>query len=241
MISPAGPVAIIPARNEAPRIEAVLTGLRAVLPDLTVLVIDDASSDGTGGVARKAGAWVARHPIHLGYGAALLTGYQFALRRRAAACVQLDADGQHDPASASTLLGALAAGGADVVLGSRFMLRPRTDTVVRRVGHAALQGLSRILGGPSCTDPTTGYRALSRRALEFLVALPLPEDYPDVDVLIAMHRAGLRLREIPISVASRAGGFSMHDGLRPLYYAYKVGLASAIEASRPRRKAGTRA
>ena len=241
MTVPGSSIAIVPARNEAPRIAAVLTGLQALAPDLAVLVIDDASSDGTGDIARQAGALVARHPIHLGYGAALLTGYQFAVRQQAQACVQLDADGQHDPAAAGALLGALAPGDADVVLGSRFMHHARTDTVVRRVGHAALQGLSRILGGPSCTDPTTGYRALSRRALEFLIALPLPADYPDMDVLIAMHRAGLRLREFPISVASRAGGSSMHDGLRPLYYAYKVGLASAIEASRPRRKAGTRA
>src|SRR5438132_1517594 len=229
-------IVIIPARNEAARLRPVVLGVRQVLPRAHVVVIDDDSTDGTAEVALASGAAVARHPFHLGYGAALLTGYELARRGGYARCLQLDADGQHAPSYADDLLRPLRRDAADVVLGSRFIAGPVHMPVARRFGSGMMRRLARVLSGLRITDPTSGYRAVNRTAIEFLTSLPLPDDYPDVDVLIAMHRAGLRIVEVPVPSADRVGGVSMHGGLRSLYYAYKVGLSAVIAARRPPRE-----
>ena len=87
---------VIPAFNEAPVIGGVVAGVRALFP--RVLVVDDASDDDTAAIARAAGAYTATHPINLGQGAALQTGFEAALARGARYVVTFDADGQHDPA-----------------------------------------------------------------------------------------------------------------------------------------------
>lgn len=229
---------MLPARNEGPRIGAVLMILRAMLADLDIVVVDDASSDDTAAAARRSGAHVVRHPVHLGYGAALKTGYTYALRHGHNACVQLDADGQHDATQVASLLGPVLAGEADIVIGSRFLTGDRVPMAPpRRVGSAVLRAVARLFGVRS-TDPTSGFRALSARAMRFLVALPIPDDYPDVDVLIAIRRAGLVVREVPVPSIARVDGASMHSGVRPLYYSYKVAISALFAAWRTPPHAG---
>lgn len=225
-------LAIIPALNEAPRIGAVIAGLRLALPAAHIVVIDDGSSDGTGDVARRAGAGVVVHPFSMGYGAALETGYRYALARGYARCLQLDADGQHSPTLAVALMAPLREGRADVVVGSRFLAGPVSMAPGRRAGRALLRALARVLRAVELTDPTSGYRAFDRRALAAVLALPIPDDYPELDVLITFRRADIRVLEIPVPTLSRAGGRSMHAGGRPLFYAYKVALSALIRASR---------
>src|SRR3990172_1588980 len=115
---PLRPLIVMPAFNEAKAIRRVLEQVRRQVSG-DVLVVDDGSSDETAEEARLGGARVAVHPVNLGYGAALQTGYRYALRHGYDAVVQLDADGQHDPASIPRLLAELA--DADVVVGSRFL------------------------------------------------------------------------------------------------------------------------
>jgi glycosyltransferase involved in cell wall biosynthesis len=220
----------------------VLDALRVALPAAALLVVDDSSTDTTAAVAIEHGARVAPHPIHLGYGAALLTGYTAAIRAGFTRCVQLDADGQHDPAFAPALLEPLRRGVADVVLGSRFLGGPVRLPLVRRTGTASLRALARAMAGLRITDPTSGYRALTASAMSYLIEWPLPDDYPDLDVLIAMHRAGIRVTEVPVPSIARRGGTSMHGGIRAVYYAYKVGLSSVIATRRhPREGRSVRA
>jgi glycosyltransferase involved in cell wall biosynthesis len=220
----------------------VLAALHVALPAATVLVIDDASTDATAAAAIANGAHVVRHPIHLGYGAALLTGYSAAVRAGFARAVQLDADGQHDPAFAPALLDPLRRGVADVVLGSRFLGAPMHVPPTRRAGSTALRILARALAGLRSTDPTSGYRALTASAMRYLIEWPMPDDYPDLDVLIAMHRAGIRVTEVPVPSIARTGGTSMHGGVRTVYYAYKVALSSIIATRRhPREGRSVRA
>jgi glycosyltransferase involved in cell wall biosynthesis len=233
-------LAIIPALNEAPRIGAVIQGLRATC-DIDVLVVDDGSTDETALVARDHGAAVARHPFRLGYGAALQTGYMRAVRDGYRACVQLDADGQHDPAFAQALLDELQRSGADVVIGSRFATRAQgTKRGLRLAGSLASRGLGYLLARIDTTDPTSGFRALGQRALALLSEEGFPDDYPDIDVLIELRCAGLTITEIPVADRPRLSGVSMHRGWRPLYYTYKVSLAAAIEAVRGTRRAPDR-
>jgi glycosyltransferase involved in cell wall biosynthesis len=114
-------VLLIPAFDEADRLPEVLRRVAESALDLEVVVVDDGSRDRTAAVARQAGVRLLRHPFNLGYGAALQTGYKYALRAGADLLVQMDADGQHDPADVPALLEPVAAGVLDLALGSRFL------------------------------------------------------------------------------------------------------------------------
>lgn len=216
-------VVLIPACNEAERIGGVIDGVRAAIPGARIAVIDDGSRDGTGAIARSRGTVVLRHPFNLGYGAALQTGYLWASRHRCVRLIQLDADGQHDPASIPDLLAALDAG-ADLAIGSRYRepgCAPRTS-LLRRVGSAILARLVTRWTGTRVTDPTSGFQAMNGAVLRKLVLDDFPEDYPDADVLIALWRHGLRIAEVPVRMHPRTGGVSMHRGSRAAFYAYMM-------------------
>lgn len=218
---------VIPALDEARRIRAVVRAVRGQLA-ADVLVVDDGSTDGTAAEARAAGAVTATHATNLGYGAALQTGYRYALRHGYDAVVQLDADGQHDPASIAALVAALQA--ADVVVGSRFLhggsYRP---PLLRRAGMRLFGTLASGLAGQRLTDPTSGFQAISRRALQFYAHERYPADYPDADVLAMVARAGLRLVEVPVRMLASPDGKSMHAGaVRQLYYVFRMSLALGL-------------
>lgn len=226
---------VIPALDESATIATVVSQVRALTTPVDVLVVDDGSTDGTGTAARQAGAIVVCHPFRLGYGAALQTGYLYALRAGYEHCVQMDADGQHDESLLPALLEALKSHGANVAIASRVLAGLPAATRLRGLGTRLLRALGRSLAAVEVTDPTSGFRALDRRALGVL-ASEFPDDYPDLDVLILMRYARLRVTEIAGAARPRAGGRSMHDGLRPLYYLYKVSFAAVLAAWRGRRR-----
>jgi glycosyltransferase involved in cell wall biosynthesis len=218
---------VIPAFNEAIRIRGVVLAVRDQVA-AEVLVVDDGSRDATATEARAGGALVASHAVNLGYGSALQTGYRYALRHAYDAVLQLDADGQHDPASIPTLLEALAS--HDVVVGSRF-LHPGSylPPLSRRLGMILFGAIASHLAGQRLTDPTSGFQAISRRALEFYADDRWPHDYPDADVLAMVARSGMKLAEVPVRMLGAAQGKSMHGGvLRPLYYIFRMTLALAL-------------
>ncbi len=220
---------VIPAFNEARAIGKVLAGIRGTDPRLAVLIVDDGSSDDTAGVARGAGARVVRLPFNLGYGCALQTGYKYALREGYDRVVQLDGDGQHEPADIPRLLAVLESGEADVAIGSRFLGDTLyTAGVARRTGMRVFQLLAFLLTGFRFTDVTSGFQALDRHVVEFFAAERYPVDYPDADVLVMLARAGFRVTEVPVRMYPKAGGASMHAGLRPVYYVFKMLLSMLL-------------
>jgi hypothetical protein len=229
-------LAVIPAFNEAARVGAVVHGVRAALPDADVLVVDDGSRDTTAEQARAAGARVVRHPFNLGYGAGLQTGYKWALRRGHRFVVQLDADGQHDPATIPRVLAPVQRGDADVVIGSRFVAPSGYEMgVTRSFGRRASQGLLRAFGGPRVADPTSGFQALARPVVRFYCSDIFPADFPDIDMILLLHRQGFRVAEVPVEMAPNPPGHaSMHGGWRPLYYGYKMLLAMLRSHGVPR-------
>lgn len=223
---------IIPALNEAGRIGHVLRGLADQGVAADVLVIDDGSEDKTTNEAERFGAQVIRHPFNLGYGVALQTGYIYAFKHDYGKVVQMDADGQHDPASVPTLLDNLD-GEIDLVLGSRFLDGdPPPVTLPRRLGSKLFAWIVTRWIGTRITDPTSGFQALSRRVLHELVQDHFPEDFPDADVLITLYRAGLKLKEVPVRMHERRGGVSMHRGSMAAYYTYKMFLTLVLLAVR---------
>jgi glycosyltransferase involved in cell wall biosynthesis len=220
---------LIPAFNEAARIASVLAGVRAAVPDLPVLVVDDGSGDDTAARARGAGARVVRLPFNLGAGVAAQTGYKLAVREGFECVVQLDGDGQHEPADIPALLSIIERHEADVAIGSRFLggtaYRPGA---LRRFGMGLFGWLAWLMTGVRFSDVTSGFRAFSGDVVRFAATEWYPTDYADADVLITLRRAGFRLREVPVRMYPRAGGRSMHAGLRPVYYVFKMLLSVAL-------------
>lgn len=218
---------VMPAMNEKGRIGAVIKGVRAVLPEADVLVIDDGSTDGTAGEALAAGATVLPHAVNMGYGASLETAYIYAVTRGRTLVVQMDSDGQHPAEALPVLLAPVRDGSADIVLGSRYAAGNggAGTPLVRRMGHIFFAGILGMLTGRRFTDPTTGFQALGPRALRFFASGVFPCDYPDADVLLMAHLTGLRIGEVPVKMLERKGGTSMHSGWKPLYYGIKMLLS----------------
>ncbi len=223
------PLVLIPAFNEAVAIRKVLDGIRAVDPGLPVIVVDDGSTDTTAAIARNAGARVLSLPFNIGYGAALQTGYKYALREGYDCVVQLDGDGQHEPADIPALLRVIERGEADLAIGSRFIgpssYRP---TLVRRLGMRLFSFLAFVLTGVRFSDVTSGFQALNRDLLRFFTTERYPADYPDADVLIMLKRAGVRVEEVPVRMYENGTARSMHSGLRPIYYTFKMLLSICL-------------
>jgi len=198
-----------------------------------VVVVDDGSSDGTGVAAAAAGATVVRLPFNLGIGAAVQTGFRWALERDYDLAVRLDGDGQHDPAELPKLLAPIERGEADVVTGSRF--REEEDgyrpPLGRRVGITWFARLVSLLSGQRVTDTTSGFQALNRPGIE-LFARDYPSDYPEVEATVLLLKHRLRLAEVHVRMREREHGSSSITFVRSVYYAVKVTLALFIAMGR---------
>ena len=219
---------LIPAFNEAHGIGEVIAAIRRTVPH-DVVVVNDGSSDETAFAAATAGAQVISHPFNMGYGVAIQTGYKYALANDYDALVQIDADGQHDPACIPDLLAPVLSGETDFCLGSRFLAdatyRPER---IRGLGMKLFRCLVSLKTGCRITDSTSGYQAFNRDVIEFFTHDAFPNDYPDADVLITLHLAGFRVLEVSVRMYANAAGTSMHSGLSPLYYILKMLLSISV-------------
>ena len=229
-------LAILPGYNEAETVARVIHSIREHEPMFDILVVDDGSTDGTGDVARDAGAIVLRHPFNLGIGGAVQTGFVFALERGYEYAVQVDADGQHCPEEIEKLIGAMRDDASlDMVCGSRFMTRDNSypATISRRTGiHIFAFILSRLVG-QRVSDPTSGFRLYNRRGIA-LFARDYPHDYPEVEAVLMVHFHRLRMAEVPVRMLQRGGGKSSIRSGKSLYYMIKVLLAIFIGLARAR-------
>ncbi len=226
--SPAGPrrLAVVPAFNEESSVGAVIDEIRAADPAFEILVVDDGSSDGTAAVARAHGAHVVSLPFNLGIGGAVQTGYRFARQHGFDLAVQIDGDGQHDPADLRALIAPILAGDADLTVGSRFADGSGTYRApfARRIGITLFaRAISRITG-QTVTDTTSGFRAANARAIA-LFADDYPHDYPEVETTVMVVKERLRLVEVPVAMRERAGGSSSITAPQAVYYMAKVSVA----------------
>lgn len=237
--SPPRCLAIVPALNEEKQIGLVIEDIKRNAPGFDVLVIDDGSTDRTAAVARAHGAAVVRHPFNMGYGVALQTAYKYAVRRGYDVLVQLDGDGQHDPAYIPKLAEQVTQGQTDVCVGTRFKEGlGYIPPFFRRVGMVIFGYIASRATGRRVTDPTSGYQALTRRAFSFFQSDLFPFDYPDADVLILLHRAGFRCNELPVKMKPSPTGKSMHGGiLKPLFYVFKMFLSIGVTLLREKPRA----
>jgi glycosyltransferase involved in cell wall biosynthesis len=222
---------LLPAYNEEGAIGHVIEGVRQVLPKAAIIVIDDCSTDNTVKVARKAGATVVCIPCNLGIGGAVQTGFKFAREHNYDVVVRLDGDGQHDPDEIPALYAALMSGRADAVFGSRFIGKDSDMSIPigRRLGIKTFAFLVTLLTRQRATDTTSGFMCLNRYAVGVLADF-LPQDYPEVEGRIILHKAGLSTLELPALMRSRIAGMSSINSWRSIYYAAKVSVAALIGA-----------
>jgi glycosyltransferase involved in cell wall biosynthesis len=210
---------VIPAWNEEASIATVVHEVRSALPGVDVLVVDDGSTDKTVQRAREAGAVVAHLPYNLGVGGAMRLGFRYAVERDYDTVLQIDADGQHDPAFAPQLLERIEAG-ADLVIGARFA--GVGDYAARGPRRWAMTVLSKSLSrlaGTRLTDTTSGMRATSRPLVE-LFARHYPMDYlgDTVETLAMAARRGFRIEQVPVAMRVRETGKPSHAvGMATVY------------------------
>jgi glycosyltransferase involved in cell wall biosynthesis len=235
----------IPAWNEADSVPAVIAGVRERLPDADVLVVDDGSTDETAARATEAGATVASLPFNQGLGAALQTGYLYALREGYDLCAHLDADGQHPPAEVARLLAEVRADRADLVIGSRY--RARDDgrgeevtgddykpTISRRIGTSLFRFFLTLATRQRFTDTTSGMRAANRGVMELFSESYSP-DFAEIESLQLAVRQGLRVEEVPVRMLERVGGSSFLTPLRSAFFIFKGMIVLLVGQFRPRK------
>ena len=227
---------IIPAKDEEASLPRVLAELRRTAPGLDVVVVDDGSTDGTARVARQGGAVVLSLPFNLGIGGALRAGFRYAVRYGYDRGLQLDGDGQHDPAQIPTLLAAHV-DGADMVVVNRFGGQSQSYQLgrVRARAMAFMRFLVREFSGKAFTDTSSGFRAFNRDVLAFF-ARDYPAEYLEsVEALLLACGAGFRVDEVPVRMLNRAHGDPSHRRFTLLFHYLRLVLVITVSASRRRR------
>jgi glycosyltransferase involved in cell wall biosynthesis len=235
-------VVFVPAWNEEENLPGVLDGLREELPEADVLVVDDGSTDRTAEVAREHGAEVLSLGSNQGLRVGIAAGYRWALEHGYAFCGRVDADGQHPPAELAKLLARVRADECDVAVGSRFVsgngyapyrYRP---SPARRLGTGLLRRSVALVLRRPFGDATSGLYAVNAKALP-LLAEPYTSGAPEVEALIRVVAAGLRLEEVPVDMAPRAGGESKLRGGKAVKLVLTVSATLGL-ALLARRRAG---
>ena len=231
----------IPAWNEEASIAEVIGDVREHVPEADVLVVDDGSTDGTAARAREAGVLVASLPFNQGLGAALQTGYLYALREGYSCCAHLDADGQHPASEVRRLLDEVVADRADLVIGSRYHegRGPAEGddyqaTISRRIGIGLFRFFLTLATRQRFTDTTSGMRAANRRVMSLFSENYSP-DFAEIESLQLAVRQGLRVEEVPVRMLERAGGSSFLTPLRSAFFIFKGLVVLIVGMFRPRR------
>jgi len=220
---------IVPAYNEGSSVGKVIEEVHTHLPQAGVLVVNDGSTDLTSERARACGAMVLDLPFNLGIGGAMQAGYQYAYEKGYDIAIQVDGDGQHDPKEIDKLLKVLGEKKIDMAIGSRFIgdLGYKSSTM-RRVGISILSQVISMIVRQKITDPTSGFRAANRKAIQ-LFAFDYPQDYPEPEVVVLLHQCDLKMEEVPVGMSERYSGESSITKIRSIYYMVKVLLAIFVD------------
>lgn len=226
---------IIPCYNEQASLPALLAELIEVkIPGYVIIpvVVNDCSTDDTYAIARQQQIKVIDLPINLGIGGAVQSGLLYAAQYNFDLAVQMDGDGQHPPKELIKLLNCYESTNANLVIGSRFIEREGfQSSYTRRLGIGYFHWLNKVFTGLNIYDSTSGFRLFDRKAIE-LASVDYPDEYPEPESLVYFAKAGLRIKETPVIMASRVGGQSSIRNFASLYYCIKVSLAMLFSAIR---------
>ena len=216
--------ATIAILNEAENIGSVLS---RIPPYVNVVVVDDGSVDGSEEIIRQHGAKVVKHPYNLGQGAGIITGFRACLLEDCDVIIELDGDGQHDPAEIPKFLQAMEETQADIVVGSRILgTNYQNAPFLRRRLLPHLTSIINRITGYNMTDSMCGFRAFNAESLRRVEHVFNEMDEPQylaAEMFIRFSREGLTVAEIPINLSDRSSGISRKGLAR-----YGWGVAKAI-------------
>lgn len=224
---------IIPAYNESENIVKTVESIREKAPRFDYIIVNDCSRDATREICESRGYPILNLPLNLGIGGAVQTGYLYAVENGYAMAVQVDGDGQHDPAYLEKMAAYMEEQKLDMVIGSRFIEKKGFQSSgMRRIGIRFFTVLIRILTGAVITDPTSGLRLVNRRIMENFAA-DYPKDYPEPETVVRVLGKGGRVGELPVIMKEREGGVSSISSVKKsVYYMIKVSVAIVIEKIR---------
>ncbi len=198
-------LAVVPAYNECANLSRVVADLSRVMSPRHLLIVNDASTDGTADLLPELGVrWLALSQ-RLGVGGAVRAGIRYAKREGYEYVVRIDGDAQHRACDIARLLAPVATGRADVSLGSRFLHRRSDAAGVRRLSQAVLAACLSRVTKKRVTDPTSGFWLFGPRALRVLSGHH-PAGYAEPELLLFLSRNGLRVTEVPIRMRPRIAG-----------------------------------
>ena len=213
---------LAPAYNEEGAICGVVEEVRALLPDVPVLVVDDCSKDATVAEARRGGARVLSLPYHLGLGGCVQAGYRLAFELGFDYVIRVDGDGQHDPRDIPTILAELQRGQYEMVIGSRFLNGSGTHTnAVRGAAILFFRAVLRPILGKPVHDPTSGFVGVNRTALA-VFSKTFPLEYPEIEALVVLQRRRFRFVEVPCRMRPRTTGRSTITAVKSIYFMIHV-------------------
>jgi glycosyltransferase involved in cell wall biosynthesis len=218
---------IIPVYNEELYIGNVLKGIKEHYPNADILVVNDCSTDKSVEIIKQEEDVILINlPFNCGYGVALQTGFKYAYKNKYDYVVTMDGDGQHPPSELSRLFEEIKTNKYDLIIGSRFLKNADFPMpIAKKVAIFLFKKIIKLYTGISITDPTSGFQALGKNILKFYISKYYPIDYPDADLIIMIHKAGYRMNEIPILMLPNPKTKTMHSGLKPLYYMFKMTIS----------------
>jgi glycosyltransferase involved in cell wall biosynthesis len=223
---------LIPAFNEAAAVGSVIESVRATIPGVPILVVDDCSLDGTVAAARAAGADILSLPHHLGLGGAVQAGYKLAFELGFQYVIRVDGDGQHEPRDIPRIFDALRESGCEMVIGSRYMNGSAVYSgPLRSLGIHFFRLILRPILGKEVRDPTSGFVGVNRNALQ-VFSKSFPLEYPEIEALVVLQRKAFRFQEISCRFHPRKTGKSSITPLKSIYYIVHVLLGVFVNVLR---------
>lgn len=223
---------IIPAYNESESIKKTVEDIIEKAVGFDYIVVNDCSTDNTAEICEENGFNYLNLPINLGIGGAVQSGYRYAYDNGYDIAVQVDGDGQHDPAFLGKMAEELERQQADMIIGSRFITKEGfQSSLMRRIGIVYFTGLIKLLTRTTITDPTSGLRMIGRDVITYF-AKNYPKDYPEPESVVAILKQGKKVVEIPVIMRERQGGTSSIRFTKSIYYMIKVTLAILVESIR---------
>lgn len=214
-------LAIVPAYNEESNICRVIDEIKEKANYLDILLVNDASTDQTLKIVEASGVTVVSHSSNLGIGGAVQTGFKYAVEHQYDIALQIDSDGQHEPQRVEDLIDPIIKNESDIVIGSRYLNKGGfSASLMRRIGIWLFSSITSLIIKQRITDVTSGFRAYNKKALQFC-SIEYPIDFPDAEAILLFKVAGLRIKEIPITMKKRFAGTSSTGTFKSVYYPFK--------------------
>ena len=217
---------IVPAYNEQGNVSRTVQEIFSLNLPLSIVVVNDGSTDKTAQEASQTDAMVISLPFNLGIGGAVQTGFKFAAQKGFDVAVQMDGDGQHNVQYLEKLIEPILKNEVDMMIGSRFLVSQAgyRSSLLRRIGINFFAHLISFITDCKVTDPTSGFRAYNKKMIK-VFAEYYPQDFPEPEAIVVAKRYQARIKEVPVEMRKRFFGNSSIGYLKSLYYMVKVTFA----------------